>query len=78
MLMQLLATYHCDQAYAFDISSTGSCSTSYGAAKATENSEGAEALVDMSHDASHASNGSMTEQTSNRQVMLMHITASES
>ena len=30
MFLQLLATYHCDQAYAFDISSNGSCSRTYG------------------------------------------------
>ena len=28
--MQLVATYHCDQAYAFDVSSTGSCASVYG------------------------------------------------
>ena len=27
--LQLVATYHCDQAYAFDVSGTGSCTTSY-------------------------------------------------
>ncbi|KAL0042807.1 hypothetical protein WJX79_000477 [Trebouxia sp. C0005] len=27
---KLVATYHCDQAYAFDVSGTGSCATAYG------------------------------------------------
>lgn len=27
--MQLVATYHCDQAYAFDVSGTGACTTAY-------------------------------------------------
>ena len=30
--MQLVATYHCDQAYTFDVSGTGSCTASYNTA----------------------------------------------
>lgn len=33
---KLLATYHCDQAYAFDISSNGSCSRTYGSETITK------------------------------------------
>ena len=27
--LQLVATYHCDQAYAFDVSATGACTTAF-------------------------------------------------
>ena len=30
--VQVVATYHCDQAYAFDVSGTGSCTTAYSSA----------------------------------------------
>lgn len=30
--MQLVATYHCDQAYAFDVLAAGACTTAYNTA----------------------------------------------
>lgn len=36
---KLVATYHCDQAYAFDVSGTGSCATAYGSIPDTTGAE---------------------------------------
>jgi len=70
--VQLVATYHCDQAYAFDVSGTGSCATAYGT---TPDSSGAE--PGMASDASASDRDAPTDDcmpsTSSIRQVLQHL-----
>ena len=66
--VQLVATYHCDQAYAFDVSGTGSCATAYGT---TPDSSDAE--LGIASDASDCDTDACVPSTSSIRQVLQHF-----
>lgn len=70
LAVQLVATYHCDQAYAFDVTSTGVCTTSYGgfdhsSVPDDDSSSNAAAFID-----GEQTDASISAQSSSRQATL--------
>jgi len=69
--VQLVATYHCDQAYAFDVSGTGSCATAYGT---TPHSNGAEpGIASHASDASDCNTDACMPSTASTRQVLQHF-----
>ena len=66
--VQLVATYHCDQAYAFDVSGTGSCATAYGSISDTTGAE-----LGSASDASDCDTDACTPSTPSIRQVLHHF-----
>ena len=69
--LQLVATYHCDQAYAFDVSGTGACSTAFSSSANNEVAEASDGSSDVIMEDAEpvASASKQTQGMSTRQVL---------